>query len=202
MADSSEQLLLARAHLEQSAALKLAAAEYCLDALVASALRLADRFRHGGRLYLCGNGGSAADCQHLATEFVSRLSSNRERPGLPALALTTDTSFLTAFSNDYGFDGVFARQVEALGRPGDVLLAISTSGASVSVLRGVRTARQLGLVTIALMGASGPLEAEVDLAIRVPSRDTQLIQEAHLALEHILCGLVEMELFGGPTRST
>jgi len=200
MADRSHATQRARLHLEASATIKLAAADRCLDAVVSAAVLLADRFQAGGRLYLCGNGGSAADCQHLATEFVSRLSRERVRPGLPAVALTTDSSLLTAYANDHGFEGVFERQLEALGRKGDVLLAISTSGASPSILRAAGTARRLGVSVIALMGESGPLEAAVDVAIKVPSHDTQLIQEAHLSLEHVLCDLVEVRLFGEATR--
>ena len=119
-----------RVYLSESAELKRRTAEACGEAILAAADLIADAFRADAKVLLCGNGGSAADCQHMATEFVSRLTRDVERPGLPAIALTTDTSFLTAFANDCGFDGVFERQVQALGRPGDVLIAISTSGSS------------------------------------------------------------------------
>jgi D-sedoheptulose 7-phosphate isomerase len=152
-------------------------------------------FRAGGKLLLCGNGGSAADCQHMAAEFVSRLTKTFERPGLPAIALTTDSSFLTAYANDCGFDGVFERQVQALGQPGDVVLGISTSGNSPNVVRAVRRARAAGLRSIALTGDGGLLGSLADVAIAVPSTDTQHIQEAHLAIEHLICWLVERELF-------
>jgi len=144
---------------------------------------------------LCGNGGSAADCQHVAAELVSRLTRDSERPGLPAIALTTDTSFLTAYANDCGFEGVFARQVEALGRPGDVLIGISTSGNSPNVLRAVELAREKGMRSIALTGQGGRLAKLADVAVSVPSDDTRHIQEAHLAVEHVLCLLVEESLF-------
>ena len=156
---------------------------------------MADTFRSGGKVLLCGNGGSAADCQHMATEFVSRLSKEFERPGLPAIALTTDTSFLTAFTNDCGFEGVFARQVQALGRPGDVLIGISTSGNSPNVIRAVEAARAAKMHIIALTGNSGRLTGIVDIAIAVPSDNTQHIQEAHLGIEHLLCYLIERHLF-------
>jgi D-sedoheptulose 7-phosphate isomerase len=163
---------------------------------IASAAELiASTFRDGGKLLLCGNGGSAADCQHMATEFTSRLSRDFERAALPAIALTTDTSFLTAYANDVGFRGVFSRQVEALGKPGDVLVAISTSGNSPNILAAVEAARVAGIRTIGLSGSSGRLQEMVDVAIAVPSTHTSHIQEAHLAFEHIICDLVEQMLF-------
>ncbi len=155
----------------------------------------------GNKVLLCGNGGSAADCQHMATELVGRLSREIERPAMAAIALTTDTSLLTAHANDHGFDGVFERQIEALGRPGDILVAISTSGRSENVRRAVRTARAMGIGTIGLMGNDGPLEHEVEHAVVIPDRDTQHIQEALLPVEHLLCSLVERALFGPPKAS-
>jgi D-sedoheptulose 7-phosphate isomerase len=157
---------------------------------------IAETFRRGGKLLLCGNGGSAADCQHLAAEFVSRFRREVERRALPAIALTTDTSFLTAFANDCGYEGVFERQVEALGEPDDLLIGISTSGNSLNVIRAVKLAAEKGLRTVALTGRGGRLPDMVDIAIRVPSTDTQHIQETHLAIEHALCDLVEVILFG------
>lgn len=183
------------AQLEESAELKRRVAAQAAPAILAAADRIISAFRTGHKLLLCGNGGSAADCQHMATELVSRLDSRRDRPALPAIALTTDTSFLTAFSNDSGFEGVFQRQVEALGSSGDVLLAISTSGNSANVLRAVETAGWRGMSTIALTGEGGKLAAMAGQAIVVPSGDTQRVQEAMLAIEHILCGLVETALF-------
>jgi D-sedoheptulose 7-phosphate isomerase len=186
------------AQLSESAQLKQRIAREGASSILAAADRITAAFRSGHKLLLCGNGGSAADCQHMATEFVSRLDSRRQRPALPAIALTTDTSFLTAFSNDSGFEGVFERQVEALGTSGDVLVAISTSGNSANVLRAVDAARARGLSTVGLLGEGGKLVSMVEHAIVVPSRDTQRIQEALLVIEHILCDLVETELFPQP----
>jgi D-sedoheptulose 7-phosphate isomerase len=154
--------------------------------------------REGGKLLLCGNGGSAADCQHIATELVCRLSKQLDRPAIAALALTTDTSVLTAYSNDMGFDGVFARQVEAHGRTGDVLIGISTSGSSPNVLRAVQVARERGLTTVGLTGEGGRMADEVDYAVVVPDRNTQHVQESLLPLEHLLCELIESALYGPP----
>ena len=167
----------------------------CAAAIVAAADLVADSFRNGGKLLLCGNGGSAADCQHLATEFTCRLSADFVRPALPALALTTDTSFLTAYTNDFEFESVFARQVEALGKSGDVLLGISTSGGSANVIRAVEAARSLRMKSVALTGHQGRLRDLADVAVCVPSDRTAHIQEAHLAIEHIICHLVERTLF-------
>jgi len=163
--------------------------------LASAAAALADCFRSGGKVLLFGNGGSAADAQHVAAELVGRYL--KDRPALPAIALTTDTSALTALANDFGFERIFARQVEALGRPGDCAVAISTSGSSPNVLAGVRAAHAAGMLTIALVGRPGsPLEELADLSIVVPTDDVPLIQETHLAIEHALCGAVEELLFG------
>jgi D-sedoheptulose 7-phosphate isomerase len=185
-----------RAYLLQSAETKRQVSEKCLDSIVAAAALIGETFRAGGKVLLCGNGGSAADCQHMATELVSRLTKDFDRPGLPAIALTTDTSFLTAYSNDCGFDGVFERQVCALGKPGDLLIGISTSGNSTNVLRAVEAAKAAGMCTIALTGEGGRLGTMANVGIFVPSTDTQHVQEAHLAIEHILCHLVERSIFG------
>ena len=150
----------------------------------------------GGTLFFCGNGGSAADAQHIATVYVVRYMRNRR--ALPAIALTTDTSLLTAVANDYGFDGVFARQVEALGRAGDVLLGISTSGASANVVRAFEQARSRELRTIALTGEDGgKLGPLADVEINVPSSETSHIQEAHIAVGQLIAFLVEDELYPG-----
>lgn len=147
----------------------------------------------GNKILLAGNGGSAAQCQHLATELVCRFAEDRKP--YAAQALTTDTSFLTACSNDYAFEEVFARQVEALGRPGDVLLALSTGGRSRNVLKAVEVARDRGLTTLGLTGENGQSLAEVcDVAILVPHGDPARIQEAHLFLGHLLCGAIEQRL--------
>lgn len=151
---------------------------------------LADVTRRGGTILLCGNGGSAADAQHVATELCVRYVRNRR--ALPALALTVDTSVLTACANDFGFERVFARQVEALGRPGDALVAISTSGNSANVLAAVEEAKRRGLVTVGLTGEGGAaLGGRCDHWIAVPSGHTPRIQEALLAVEHLLCELIE-----------
>jgi D-sedoheptulose 7-phosphate isomerase len=246
-------------HLHESAAVKRRTAEICAGSIIEAADLIAQAFKNGGKLLLCGNGGSAADCQHMAAEFTSRLSADFVRPGLPAIALTTDTSFLTAYANDFDFDGVFARQVQALGKPGDVLLGISTSGRSTNVVRAAQMAREMGLKVIALTGDCGanddgerrgvsppvgfiaveagragkatrgcaqkgesreekgertdeesggvppaqkgesgrmPLLQWADVAVCIPSDNTQHIQEAHLAVEHIICHLVERAIFG------
>jgi phosphoheptose isomerase len=185
-----------RDYFAQSARVLDSVAAACGDAIEQSAAMLVESFRSGGKLLLCGNGGSAADCQHMATELVSRFSPQLDRPPIPAIALTTDTSFLTAFANDCGYEGVFERQVRAHGRKGDVLLAISTSGNSRNVLAAARAARELGMTVIGLTGPAGALAPAVDITIAVPSSDTQHMQEAHLAIEHLLCSLVERGLYG------
>lgn len=183
-----------RQHLTAGAETYRRVVEACTPAILDAAALMAAAFAGGGKLLICGNGGSAADSQHMAAELVSRLTRDFDRPGLPALALTTDTSILTAYANDVDFEGVFARQVQALGRPGDVLLAISTSGGSGNVLHAARQARGGGLSVIGLMGADGALAELVDVAIRVPDATTAHVQEAHLAIEHLLCHLVERRL--------
>ncbi len=183
-------------HLMDSALLTVAAAGQCQLDILAAARIIADSLGAGGKLLLCGNGGSAADCQHLATEFVSRLTRDFERPALAAIALTTDTSFLTAFANDCGFDGIFRRQVEALGRPGDVLLGVSTSGNSNNVVLAVEAAKARAMKTITLCGEGGILAEMSTCNIAVPGSYTPHIQETHLAIEHVLCDVVERLLFG------
>jgi len=187
-----------KGHLLESAEVTRRTAEVCVPAIERAVRTIAECFRKGGSLLLCGNGGSAADCQHIATELKSTLRRDFVRPALSAIALTTDTSFLTASANDFGFEGVFARQVEALGRPGDVLMGISTSGNSANILRAVERARELRLSVIGLTGSDGgSLGKCCDIAIRVPSVDVQHIQEAHIAIGHALCLLTESLLFGG-----
>jgi D-sedoheptulose 7-phosphate isomerase len=186
-----------RDHLLDSAAVKRSAAVICTDDIAAAAVLILECFRSSGKILLCGNGGSAADCQHIAAELTSALSKSWLRPAIPAIALTTDTSFLTANANDFGFEGVFARQVEALGRPGDVLIGISTSGNSPNVVRAIRIARELGLGTVAMTGGTGGmLGSNAEVVIRVPSDNTSHIQEAHIAIGHAVCALVEMAMFG------
>lgn len=150
-------------------------------------------FRQGNKVMLAGNGGSAADAQHIAAEFVSRF--DFDRPGIPSLALSTDTSMLTAIGNDYGYEHVFRRQVQAQGREGDILIGISTSGNSRNVILAVEEARRMGIVTVALTGANGILPGLCDHALQVPATHTPRIQENHILLGHILCGYVEAVIF-------
>jgi len=155
----------------------------------------ADSIKEGGKVLFCGNGGSAADSQHLAAELVGKLMF--DRPGLPAIALTTDTSALTAIGNDYGFERIFARQVEALGRRGDVLVGISTSGNSSNIKAALATARKRGLVTVGLTGGSGGTMAPLcDHLVVVPSAETQKIQEGHILIGHVICALIESAIHG------
>lgn len=165
--------------------------------LEAAARLLVRAFRGGRRVFFFGNGGSAADAQHLAAEFVNRFL--RERPPLPALALTTDTSVLTSVANDRAYDEVFGRQIEALAGEGDVAVALSTSGRSPSVVRGVEVARKLGLRTVVFTGVRGEaLARAADVGLVVPSEATPRIQEVHMLAGHVLCDLVETALFGDP----
>lgn len=185
------------AHLLASAEMKRQIAQHCLDSILAAANLIAHSLASGGKLLLCGNGGSAADCQHMAGELVNWLNKDFQRPGLAAIALTTDSSILSAIANDSGFESIFERQVQALGKPEDVLLGISTSGNSPNVVRAVIAAQKIGMKAIALTGDCGKLAAIADVTVAVPSNNTQYIQEGHLSIEHILCSLVEQQLFSG-----
>ena len=163
----------------------------CLEAAAQACIKT---LKAGGKILLAGNGGSAADAQHIAGEFVSRFAF--DRPGLPAIALTVDTSILTAIGNDYGFEHLFARQIQAHGNSGDVFVGYSTSGKSANVLRAFEEARKLGLICIGLTGnRGGPMRELCDHLLEVPSADTPKIQEGHLVLGHTLCGLVENAIF-------
>ncbi len=165
------------------------------EAVVRAAEAVADAFRRGRTLFLFGNGGSAADAQHIAAEFVNRFEA--ERPPLPAVALTTDTSALTSIANDYSFEELFEKQIRALGRPGDVAVGLSTSGNSANVVRGLVAARALGLVTIGFTGQGGGKMVDLcDHLFRVPSTVTARVQETHITLGHTLCALVDEILFG------
>jgi len=155
--------------------------------------KITECLERGNKILICGNGGSAADSQHFAAELVGRFK--LERKGLPAIALTTDTSILTAIGNDYGFDQIFERQVEALGKEGDILVGISTSGNSENVIRAVKKAKEIGIYTIGLLGKSGgKLKDLVDLSLVVPSNNTPRIQECHVLIYHIVCEEVEKRL--------
>jgi D-sedoheptulose 7-phosphate isomerase len=165
--------------------------------LIDVAAVMTDSLRGGGKLMFAGNGGSAADAQHIAGEFVSRL--NFDRAPLAAIALTVDTSVLTAVGNDYGYEQVFERQVRGLGRRGDVFVGISTSGRSPNILRAVHAARELGIRAIGFGGeASSALSENCELMIRAPSNSTPLIQQIHIVAAHVICGLVEEAIFGKP----
>ena len=179
---------------EESIRVKERFAKENMDGLVAAAQRLATCFAGGHKLLIFGNGGSAADAQHIAAEFVNRFTV--ERKPLPALALSTDTSVLTSIANDYSFDEVFSKQIKALGRKDDIALGISTSGNSRNVILAVETARDMGLYTLGLTGCGGgELAGSCDLSLTVNSRATPRIQEAHITAGHILCELVDRILF-------
>ncbi len=183
--------------LNESSETKLKIKEQLSDDIIKAVDILVVAYKEGNKLLLCGNGGSAADCQHIATEFMIRLSHHLQRPALPAIALTTDSSNLTAGGNDIGFENVFARNIEGLGTLGDVLLAISTSGNSPNIIKAVETAHAKGMKVIGFLGGSGgKLKPIVDLPIVVPSPNTQRIQEGHITIAHIICELVENNLYG------
>ena len=186
---------LARTRFEESAQVKRALAETSAEVVARAAAIVYECLRDGHKVLICGNGGSAADAQHIAGEFVGRFL--KERRALPAIALTTDTSILTAIGNDYAFDVIFSRQVEALGAPGDVLIGITTSGNSPDVLRAVEAARRVGLRTIGLTGQSGgKLAPLADVCIRVPTTATPRVQEGHIAIAHVICELVDDAVVG------
>ncbi|KAF0142145.1 MAG: D-sedoheptulose 7-phosphate isomerase [Stygiobacter sp.] len=182
--------------LKESSEVKLKIESACKPEILVAVQSLVDSFRNGKKLMLCGNGGSAADCQHIAAEFVIRLSHHIQRPSLPAIALTTDTSNLTAGGNDIGWENVFARSIEGLGNAGDVLIAISTSGNSPNIIKAVEQAKSKNIFVVGFLGGSGgKLKDKVDLPIVIPSANTQRIQEGHITVAHIICELVETELF-------
>jgi D-sedoheptulose 7-phosphate isomerase len=188
-----------RTNIERSIEVHSRLMDACLPALRTAAEALVAAYRAGHKALFFGNGGSAADAQHLAAEFVGRYL--RERDPLPALALNANTSAITAVANDYGYDQVFARQLQALAAPGDVAVGISTSGKSPSVIEALRCARRLGLFTIALTGASGGhLRGLVDALIAVPSEETPRIQECHILVGHALCDAVEQAIFADSTN--
>jgi D-sedoheptulose 7-phosphate isomerase len=184
-------------NLTQSIMAKQAFVEASGDRIIQLVAWTIDTFRSGGKLLIFGNGGSAADAQHVAAEFVNRFKINRKP--LPAIALTTDTSILTSIGNDFSFDLIFVKQIEALGKPGDLALGISTSGNSPNVLMAIEKAKEMNLRTVALTGGSagpgGEIGKVADLVLNVPTDNTPHIQEAHLWVEHMLCELVEKEMF-------
>ncbi len=183
--------------LTESAETKISIQRECMDEILSAVDILFNAYKNGHKLLLCGNGGSAADCQHIATELMIRLNHKIKRPALAAIALTTDTSNLTAGGNDIGYENVFARNVQGLGNEGDVLLAISTSGNSANVVKAVETAKSKKMKTIGFLGGlGGKLKDMVDLPIIIPSYNTQRIQEGHITIAHIICELTELELYG------
>jgi len=185
-------------HFEASAKLKLAAMEQLAPPIAMAADLIARHLLNERKVLSCGNGGSAGDAQHFSSEMLNRFE--RERPGLPAIALSTDTSTLTSIANDYHYDEVFSKQVRALGQAGDVLLGISTSGNSANVVQAIEAAHDRGMSVIALTGKDGGAMAqrlgEGDVELRVPSDSTARIQEVHLLIIHCLCDLIDRQLFG------
>ncbi len=195
MADPRQEAVVAYFRRSQQAVEHASADSKFVAATLAIAGRIAASLKNGGKVLLAGNGGSAADAQHIASELVGRLVN--DRAPLAAIALTTDTSALTAISNDYGFDQAFARQLRALGRKGDVFVAISTSGRSPNMVAALKAARELGLVTVGFTkDAPTAMHPLCDLVLAVPSEETALIQQIHITAAHAICHLVEQELFG------
>lgn len=172
---------------------KLINSESVLEQVSSVAELIINGYRNGNKVLLAGNGGSAADAQHIAAEFVSRFF--YDRPGLPAIAMTTDTSMLTAIGNDYGYDKLFARQLQAQSRPGDIFIGISTSGNSANVVEAMKVAKDEGVVSVVLCGEGGKLKDMADIAICVPSAITPYIQECHICIGHMICAIVEANIF-------
>ena len=193
-----DPLTRVRDHFAESIATKQTAAEALAESIAAAGRVMADALLADGKILSCGNGGSAADSQHFSSELLNRFE--MERPGLPAMALTTDASTVTSISNDYAFEEIFAKQVRALGRPQDVLLGISTSGNSENVIRAIAAAHERGMRVVALSGRDGGRMAEMfvegDVEIRVPATRTARIQEVHLLAIHCLCDLIDTTLLG------
>jgi D-sedoheptulose 7-phosphate isomerase len=194
MTKKSKQISIALSQIEDNIALKEKIKSELSEKIVRFAEILSNCLKKGGKILLCGNGGSAADAQHIAGELVVRLKSSSKRKALPAIALTVNSSVLTAAANDFGFDKIFSRQIEALGKKGDCLLAFSTSGESSNVNLAVKTARKIGMKTLALSGKNGGEISKIaDFSIIVPSTETQRIQEVHILIGHIICDLIERD---------
>lgn len=182
--------------LRESGHTKILTISHCLTDIVKVVNVLVEAIRKNRKIMLCGNGGSAADSQHIAAEFTIRLSHDVKRPAIPAVALSTDSSILTAAGNDIGFENVFARMVEGLGVEGDVLVCISTSGNSENLIRAINLAKQKSIVTVGLLGETGgKMKSLCDYSVCVPSQNVQRIQETHITIAHILCELVERDLY-------
>ena len=186
-------------HFKDSVTVKQKAADKLVDPIQQAGDKIVQCMLNNGKILSCGNGGSAADAQHFSAELVNRFE--KERPGLPAFALTTDSSTLTAIANDYDYNQIFSKQITALGQPGDVLLAISTSGNSANVLEAINASHEREMIIIALTGKDGGsiarLLKEQDIEIRIPSNRTARIQEVHLLVIHCLCDFIDTQLFGG-----
>jgi D-sedoheptulose 7-phosphate isomerase len=194
---TNDKVALIQKEIQESIELKNRVKQELSEKIVEAAHALAECIKNGGKLLLCGNGGSAADAQHLAGELVVRLSSDYTRSALPAITLSSNDYVLTACANDFGFEQVFSRQIEALGKPEDVLLCISTSGNSPNLITAANKAKEKKMTTVGLLGRDGgQLKNLSDLSIIVPSNNTPRIQEIHIFICHILCELVEKELFG------
>ena len=194
---TNDKVALIQREIQESIELKNLVKEKLSEKIVEAAHALAECIKNGGKLLLCGNGGSAADAQHLAGELVVRLSSDYTRSALPAITLSSNDYVLTACANDFGFEQVFSRQIEALGKPEDLLLCISTSGNSPNLITAANKAKEKKMKTVGLLGRDGGKLKELsDLSIIVPSNNTPRIQEIHIFICHILCELVEKELFG------
>lgn len=182
--------------LKESSEIKLKVLEYCFDDIAEIAGIFVTCIKNGNKLLFCGNGGSAADCQHLATEFMIRLSHDVKRPAIGAIALTTDSSNITAGGNDIGFENIFARNVEGIGNKGDILIGISTSGNSENIIRAVRKAKEKGIITVGFLGKTGGnLKNECDYSVCIPSENVQRIQESHITVGHIICEITEREIY-------
>ncbi len=169
--------------------------------IISGALEIVRAFKNGNKVLICGNGGSAADSQHFAAEFVNAFSRDLDRKALPAMALSTDTSILTSIANDFEFENIFSRQVAAYGKPGDVLVVLTTSGSSKNCLRAAAMAKSMNMTTISLTKVDGHISSITDISIKVPSQNTQHIQECHMLAYHVITELVEDELFRGGTDS-
>ncbi len=182
--------------LKESSEIKLKVSELCFGDILKVADVIVGCIKKGNKLLFCGNGGSAADCQHIATEFMVRLSHDVDRPAIGAVALTTDSSNITAGGNDIGFENIFARNVEGIGNKGDILIGISTSGNSENIVRAVKKAKEKGMITVGLLGKTGgKLKNICDYSVCVPSENIQRIQESHITIGHILCEITEREIY-------
>lgn len=182
--------------LKESSEIKLIVLKDCYEDILKIGDVFIDCIKRGNKLLFCGNGGSAADCQHLATEFMVRLSHDIKRPAIGAIALTTDSSNITAGGNDIGFENIFARNVEGIGSKGDILIGISTSGNSENIIRAIKKAKEKGIITVGLLGRTGgKMKSECDYSVCIPSDNVQRIQEAHITVGHILCEITEREIY-------